>query len=673
MAKWLVLAAWLVGVVVAVPFAGKLSKALDNQNSAYLPAHAQSSRVLDLQARYGGPASQPVLVVGRRASGLTGADVSRAGAARLAVSALRLPGSGKVGALVLSPNHTGFVFSMTLASSGTPKEQSRQVSAITRAVGPSANGLAVGVTGPAALSAASNSAFNGIDTKLLYAAGGVVVVLLLLTYRSPWLWLLPVISVGLCVEVVEAIVYAAARSGLVVSSLVQGILIVVVFGAGTDYALLIVARYREELSRHADRHDAMAAALRRAAPTIVASGGTVIAAMACLTLASLASTSGLGPVVCIGVAVVLVGMLSLLPALLLIGGRWLFWPRVPHLGVATDLDRGPWGRLGNAISRRPRKVWVVTALAIGVLIVGLAAIQLNLNPLNDLRGTPPAVAGQRLVDSSFGPGLSAPADVVVPRSSLAAAERVALATPGVASLERPGALGPYVDIPAVLASDPYGSQAVHTVDLLRRRLRSMASPAALVGGPTAVQGDTNAAAAHDDYLVAPLALVVVLVILALLLRAIVAPLLILATVIVSFAATFGASTVIFRYLLGLAGIDPTIPLYVFIFLVALGVDYNIFLMTRVREETATLGTRAGTRRGLAVTGGVITSAGVVLAGTFAVLAVLPLVQLTEVGVAVALGVLLDTIVVRSVLLPALVLDIGPAMWWPGRLARAAKR
>lgn len=668
-AKWVVLAAWLVGVVLAVPFAGKLSKVLDNQNSAYLPVHSGSTRVLNLQARYGGPPSLPVVVVLRRAGGLNAADLARASADRLATTTMHIPGAGPVSPLAISADRSGAVFSLSLQDSNSATDVSQQVSAVTKALGHPGGGLQIGVTGPAALSATANSAFSGIDSTLLYAAGAVVVILLLVTYRSPFLWLLPVISVGLCLEVVEALAYSAARSGLVVSSLAQGILTVIVFGAGTDYALLLVARYREELSGHADRHDAMAGALRRAAPAIAASGATVIAAMACLTLASLASTRGLGPVVCIGVATVVVGMLTLLPALLMIGGRWLFWPRVPRTGAATDFDHGPWGRLGSAISARPRRVWVATGLALGVLIIGMAATQLDLNPLNEFTGTPPAVAGQRLVAASFGPGLGTPTDVVVPQASEAAAAAVVSATPGVASVGPPTQLGGYVDLPATLSVHPYGSRAITTVDILRSRLHSEVSSASLVGGQTAVLADTNSAAAHDDALVGPLALLVVLVILMLLLRAVIAPLLVLATVVLSFAATFGASTLIFRYALGLAGIDPTIPLYTFIFLVALGVDYNIFLMTRVREESIARGARSGMRRGLAVTGGVITSAGVVLAGTFAVLAVLPLVQLTEVGVAVAPGVLIDTIVVRSILLPALVLDVGPGVWWPGRLAR----
>ncbi len=323
-AKWVVLAAWVVGVILAVPFAGKLSKVLNNQDRAYLPVHSQSTQVSDIQSRYGGPSSLPVVVVVHRAGGLTTADLAQAASDRVEVSALHLANAGQVSALAISPNRSGAVFSLALANSNSATAVSDQITALTKAIGKPGGGLQVGVTGPAALSAASNSAFSGLDSTLLYAAGAVVVILLLVTYRSPFLWLLPVISVGLCLEVVEALAYSAARSGLVVSSLAQGILTVVVFGAGTDYALLLVARYREELSRHADRHDAMAAALRRAAPAIAASGATVAAAMACLTLASLASTRGLGPVVCIGVVTVVVGMLTLLPALLMIGGRWLF-------------------------------------------------------------------------------------------------------------------------------------------------------------------------------------------------------------------------------------------------------------------------------------------------------------------------------------------------------------
>lgn len=664
--KWLLAVLWVILVVVLAPFAGQLASQTDNRLSAFLPDDSESTQVIELQKRFGEAAGQPVVVVMQRDDGLTDADLERARAARQEIRELDL-GEAPVSPLQVSPDRSGVVFAQVLPDSRSPEQLTHAVEAVTDVIGSDSHGLHVGVTGDAALSVASNDAFTGIHTALLLASAGVVMLLLLLTYRSPVLWALPLFAVGIGLVAAQAAVYLAAKNGLVVNSLSQGILTVIVFGAGTDYALLLVARYREELRTTVDKHRAMGRAVRRTMPAVVASGGTVIAAMLCLLTASLSSTRGLGPVVAIGVACAVAVMLGLLPVLLLLGGRWIFWPRIPHEGSAADPEAGGWGRLASRVERRPRRIWITVSAVLLACTAGLTATQFQLNPLNAFRNNPPAVAAQHLISKSFDAAVGSPALVVAEKDDAQATRRVVADSTGVTSVSRPENLGPdKVLFKAVLDSDPYGQRALEIVKDLRSALGEHVSGTVEVGGATAVELDKQQAAARDDVVIIPLVLAVILLILIGLLRALVAPLLIIATVILSVAASFGISVVAFRYALDLPGIDPTIPLFVFIFLVALGVDYNIFLMDRVREEVSHWGTARGMRRGLAVTGVVITSAGAVLAGTFGTLGILPLVQLVEVGVAVAIGVLIDTFIVRSVLLPALIFDAGDRSWWPGK-------
>jgi RND superfamily putative drug exporter len=500
-------------------------------------------------------------------------------------------------------------------------------------------------------------------------------VLLLLIYRSPVLWLLPMLAVTGGLFTAQAAITLLARAGaLTVTDLSAGILNVLVFGAATDYALLLIARYRDELHTTSDHRQALAAAVRAATPAIAASGATVIAAMLCLLAATINSNRGLGPVAALGIAGGLLASLTLLPALLAVTGRRVFWPRTPHTdaaagnvaGTAGHLaapkpSSGMWVGLGTLIARRPRLVWVLTALVLAAGSVGLVDARLGLPQDGAFRGAAPTVVGQRLLDAHFPPGASAPALILTDTTASGAVQRAATATPGVVAVTPAERSGSRTLLRATLADEPDSAAAEQSVTALRDRLAGVPGARALVGGTTAVRLDSARGAAHDRAVVMPLVLAVVLLVL--LLRAVVAPLVLLATVVLSYAAALGVSVALFRAL-GLAGTDPSVPLYAFLFLVALGVDYNIFLMTRIREETLQHGTRAGTLRGLALTGGVITSAGLVLAATFTTLTVLPLVVLTETGLAVALGVLLDTLLVRSLLVPALTLDLGRRTWWP---------
>jgi RND superfamily putative drug exporter len=497
----------------------------------------------------------------------------------------------------------------------------------------------------------------------------IVIVILLVTYRSPVLWLLPLTCVFVALTAAQAVIYLLARNGgLTVNGQSAFILTVLVFGAGTDYALLLTARYREELRRHADRHEAMAVALGRAAPAIIASAATVILSLLCLLVAELSSTKSLGPVMAIGVAVGLCAMITLLPALLVIFGRWVFWPRRPDLGSAEPTERGLWARIGQRIARRPRVVWVVTAVVLGALALGVTQLEANgLQSKDSFRTAPEAVAGEEVLARHFPAGAGNPVQVVG-RAEAAGQLRAALSgAPGVTEVTPPVVKDGYVYLEGTLTSASDSQASYDLVDQLRTTVHAIPGADAKVGGGSAVNLDILRASRHDRDLVVPLVLVVVTIILGLVLRAIVAPLLLVATVVLSFGAALGVSALAFDHLFGFAGADPSFPLWTFVFLVALGIDYNIFLMTRVHEEAKRVGTRRGALIGLAATGGVITSAGIVLAGTFAALGTLPLVFVTEIGFAVAFGVLLDTFIVRSVLVSALTLDVGRWMWWPSRL------
>lgn len=664
-AKWVVLAVWLVLLVVSTPLAGKLSGQERNDATAQLPARSESLQVYQLQQRYQGNRPDVAIVVYHRAGGLTDGDRSRIKADATALGRARLPGEGTVPPPRFATDTAAVRVPIT---HGTDVSEEDDVTALRQRVGHGGGGLEIRVAGAPAYNADHNTALNGLDHTLLYAAAGVVIVLLLLTYRSPVLWLLPLASVGLGLRVAQAASYEFARHGGIVTSLAAGILTVLAFGAGTDYALLLIARYREELHRYADRHEAMAVALRRSSGAVVASAGTVIVAMLCLLAASFGTTKGLGPVLAIGVAAALLAMLTLLPALLVVLGRWVFWPLVPRAGAGPHRVRGPWARLGGALGRRPRTAWVVTVLALLALGGGLVGLRFDVDPADQFQHRPDSVVGQQWLDDAFPAQAADPVVILTSASDAEAARRAAAGTAGISGAVVGGRVGERVEVDATLRHDTYADSSFSAVTSLRQRLSS-AAPGSLVGGSTAVQLDVRDATTRDDKVLVPLILAVILVILCLLLRAVVSPLLLMATVVLSFGASLGVSVQVLTHVFGLRGVNPVIPLYAFLFLVALGVDYNIFLMHRAREESGVDGLRVGMVRALATTGGVITSAGLVLAGTFAVLVTLPLNDFLAVGLTVALGVLIDTFVVRSVLVPALHLDLGDRAWWPSRRSK----
>jgi RND superfamily putative drug exporter len=534
-----------------------------------------------------------------------------------------------------------------------------------------ANGLVSHVTGPLGNAADNNNVFKGISGTLLWSAVAVVILILLITYRSPVLWLLPVLSSGVALIIAQAVIYLlAAHAGLVVNAQSAGILEVLVFGASTDYALLIVARYREELRRHDRRHPAMAEALRRAGPAIIASGATVILALLTLSVAQLNSTSALGPVLAIGVAVGMLVMITLLPALLVTFPRGVFWPYKPTYGSSEPTTRGLWARVGWSIASRARMTWTATAVILGVLALGLTGLKADgLTNAQAFRGHPDSVTGARVLAAHFPAGGGEPVIVIGNPGAAAQLRSAFAATRGIASVSPPASRAGHAYLEGTLTAPPDSQAAYDTIDRVRAAVHAVPGASAQVGGVTAIGLDVKRATAHDRNVIIPLILVVVFVILGLLLRALVAPLILTATVVLSFAAALGVSAFFFNHVFGFGGADTAFPLFVFVFLVALGIDYNIFLMTRVREEAIRRDARHGAIVGLAATGGVITSAGFVLAGTFAVLATIPSTFLTELGFAVAFGILLDTIVVRLLLVTALNLDVGRWMWWPGKLAQ----
>ncbi|MFJ4561929.1 MMPL family transporter [Streptomyces massasporeus] len=680
-AKWLVLVFWVVVLVVAAPLAMKLTDAQDNDAASWLPGSAESTQVLQISEDFR-PEQIPAVVIYARESGLTAQD--RAQIAEDVRQLKQLSDHGIIGEQTRGPvfdrqvdPRAAQVFVPILMDEEGWERISPAVDSIRDDVGTGSDGMTVHITGPGGTSADFAEAFEGIDSTLLFAAMAVVIVMLLITYRSLTLLVVPLIAVVCALFTSQALIYLLAEhAGLTVNGQSAGILTVLVFGAGTDYALLLVARYREELRRHEDRHEAMALALHRAGPAVLASGATVVLSMLVLLAAEMNSTSGLGPVAAIGVAVALVAMMSLFPALLVIFGRWIFWPVVPHYGSPDPTERGVWARTGRRIARRPRMIWAVTALALAVCSLGL--IQLRAEGIGNadaFTGKPDSIAGQEVSARYFPAGSGDPLVIVSNQAQAVQVGRAVAGTPGVVpqSLGLPPGTKPAFEgqvlFEATMTAPADSEAAKQTVERVRDAVHAVPDADAKVGGGTAALLDMDKATTHDNVVIIPLVLVVVLLILCGLLRALIAPLLLIGTVILSFTAALGISALAFRYIFDYAGEATDFPLFVFVFLVALGIDYNIFLTTRIREEAARQGTRPGVVTALAATGAVITSAGLVLAGTFAALGTLPMVAFAEIGFTVALGVLIDTFIVRSVLVTSLFLDVGPKVWWPHPLAR----
>jgi putative drug exporter of the RND superfamily len=691
---------WLSIGGIGGPYFGKISQVSSNDATSYLPASSDATKVQNLEVKFADKKVLPAVVLFVRDGGLTDVDTAFV-TGRIAAIAKASGVATGVSPAITSKDGKAVEIVVPVKDNTALDTSVSNLRALIARDAP--HGLAGYVTGPAGQIADLGGAFAGIDGVLLLVAVLAVFVILIIVYRSPILPILVLLTsiFALCAAIF--VIWHLARDGAVaLNGQVQGILFILVIGAATDYSLLYVSRYREALRDNQKRWDATLAALRGAFAPILASAGTVILGLLCLLLSDLNSNKALGPVGAIGIAFALLAALTMLPALLLAFGRTAFWPLRPKFGsehpqVGGASVKGLWPRLGRGVSRHPRWVWVVCAVLLLGASAGLLQLKASGTPQSAVvEGHSQARDGQTALGKHFPQGSGSPAVIVADKGSLQDVATKALDTAGVSSVSvlssdspsgsypvttagvqplipgvPPGAPTVYegkVLLQATLSKDPDSDAAQKTVEKLRTNVAG--SGHAIVGGTTATSIDTNAAAVHDRDLIIPVVLLVILVVLMLLLRSIVAPLLLIGSVVLSFSATIGISAIVFNHVFKFVGADPAVPLYGFIFLVALGVDYNIFLMTRVREESVLHGTHDGVIRGLVITGGVITSAGIVLAATFAALGVIPVLFLSQIAFIVGFGVLLDTIVVRSLLVPALSYDIGRRIWWPSALSRS---
>ncbi len=796
--KWIVFAVWFVTIFIAsgpANLPGKFEDAESNEATSYLPGDAESTKALDATESLQKGEIAPAVIIYRRASGLTATDARTIEEDVGKMTEKRYPGviadgataasGGKKAANPLAEasldNLPPGCAGPTSTVPGQPADYAPFVGPVCSSDGKAAivtsyikangegdrildpvkdwrdkisdpgGGLEVKITGGAGFSADAIEVFEGINGTLLLAALSLVIFLLIVIYRSPMFFFIPLAAVVFAEILSRSIGYGVSELGVTINGQSSSIMSVLVLGAGTDYALLLVARYREELHHTVDKHEAMRTALVSAGPAIFASAATVIAALLCLTIAKVNGTAGLGPIAAIGIACAALSSLTLLPALLTIFGRRAFWPFVPHtpetapsatevsgrarerivegsgvaaffkvfvaclvvlvllplvllnwllrrlsgrripslivgpldkaifkpyevrrhrLEHAADVTHGFWKRVGDRVAVSPQRTMAGSIALLLVLCAGFAFFSTDLTSEDSYRTEVESVEGQHLLDKSFPSGTTALTDIVVPERAEVPEVRSSVAqVGGVEQVSGPVAEGtPGVLVQATLEPNPYSTEAFDLVDPIRNAAHS-AAPEALVGGPTAVEFDVRDAAGWDSIVIPPIILLVVFLILIGLLRAVTAPLVLIGTVILSYLAALGVAYFVFDVIFGFPGSDPSLPLFAFVFLVALGVDYNIFLIARAREETIKHGSKQGILRALAVTGGVITSAGIVLAGTFSVLAVLPLTFLTELGFVVAFGVLLDTFLVRSVLVPAIALALGDRFWWPSALSK----
>jgi putative drug exporter of the RND superfamily len=699
---------WLVVAAVAGPYSGRLSQVQENDNSQFLPADAESQRVAALSGDFTAAETFPAFVVAesdapltpgqladftRFAEGIGDLPVPVAGAPDRTVGEFLVPGPVVVvpapdgrAALALV-NFDSAQLGSTLPDGEAPIKVAVD-SIREREGGVGGDGVTVSTAGPAATIADLVTAFGGIDGTLLLVAGLAVLVILLVVYRSPVLPFFVLLTAGFALATASGVVYLLADADVVtLDGQGQGILSILVVGAATDYALLLVARYREELRRHDDRFEAMWLAWRRTLEPVAASAATVVLGVLCLLLADIGPTRGLGPVAAVGIACSLLAALTFLPALLVLPGRarpgehgrWIFWPARPHVGSPGPEARGVWARVAGLVGRRPAAVAAGSALVLLVLAAFAPTLPASgVTQADTFLDRVESVTGAETLARHFPAGSGSPTLVVGPADRVEELTRAVRDTAGVSLVVPTAAPGQppgdplvadgRVQLQVTLADPADSPEAEDVVTDLRSRLDAV-SPDALVGGSTALNLDVRDYATGDRDRIIPVVLLVIFVVLALLLRSLVAPVLLILANVLSFGATLGAAALVFNHVFHFPGGDPSVPLYAFVFLVALGIDYSIFLMTRVREESLHRGTRPGVLIGLAVTGGVITSAGVVLAATFAALAVLPILFLVQIAFLVAFGVLLDTLVVRSLLVPALVHLLGRRTWWPHPMAR----
>jgi RND superfamily putative drug exporter len=628
-----------------------------------LPDGAESTSVSRLQASLPSTDVAPAIVVfDRDGDRLTRADLSAIRNKTRALAPFSISADDGLRP-VPAQDQTAVLVPVPMSLAVSDAELRTSIESIREELGTGLpEGLRAQVTGAPAYEVDLSAVFDGADVTLLLATVGVVALLLIVTYRSPWLWLVPLTVVGLGDQVAARLVAGGSLLlDFAIDESIIGITSVLVFGAGTNYALLLIARYREELRHVEDRHVAMTAAVRQAAPAILASSSTVVLALLSLALADTPSTRSLGYAGAIGIATAVLYALVLLPAALVLFGRRLFWPFVPRLGDADPTRSGPWARAGAVVVRRPLPVALGSVVLLLALAAGVSSINVGLAQDEQFRETPEAVSGQQALAAAFPAGSSEPTVLMTEPGKAQDVIAAARAVDGVQEVIQGPQAGDVVELQAVLTAAPETTEAFDII----KRLRAALVGDALVGGSDAQALDAQEAAAADRRVIIPAVLGIVVVILVLLLRSVVAALVLVATVVATYVSSLGASWWAFDRLFDFPALDLGVPLLGFLFLVALGVDYNIFLITRAREEAEHSDTRTAITVALAVTGGVITSAGILLAAVFAVLGVLPLITLTQLGILVGFGVLLDTLLVRSLLVPALVSMLGDRFWWPG--------
>lgn len=713
---------WLVAAAFGGPTFGKLSSVSTNDQASFLPANAEATQVSEWQSEFRESDSIPAIVVLESEDPISPQELPQYAELADDISGVEGVQSDNVAGPIPSEDGVAVQYIVPIADSEQLQET---VAALTEVVAANApDGTTSYVTGPAGLTADLANAFGGIDGILLGVALAAVFIILLVVYRAVLLpFLVLATSVfALCASIL--VIYLLAREGLIsLSGQSQGILSILVIGAATDYSLLLVARYRESLLQYQSRWTAMVKALRGSSAPIVASGATVIIALLCLLFSQLKSNQSLGPIAATGIVFSLLAALTFLPAVLLATGRSAFWPfrprpgagdgTAPASGTATGLEgaRGLWKRVGGLVARRPRVTWISSLVLLLAAAAGVTQLQAAGVPQSDfILAESDAVKGQQVQAEHFDAGSGSPVIIIAGADDRQEVLAEVKETPGVTqasfftgSSPQNAPSGPPSGPPSDASPDapsgpPSGAEAqsdpvvrdgrvmINAItdkpaqseaaeDVIRelRQIAPEANPEVLVGGTTAVALDTNVAAQSDLRTIIPLVLIVILAILMVLLRSVLAPVLLIASVVLSYLSALGVSALVFDHVFDFPGADASVPLFGFVFLVALGVDYNIFLMTRVREESVELGTRPGILKGLVKTGGVITSAGIVLAATFAALGVIPILFLVQIAFIVSFGVLLDTVVVRSLLVPALSYDIGPRIWWPGRLSKEPGR
>ncbi len=634
----------------------------NSQSPVSLPPSAESARAAELAGQFpGGDRAPAILVVTRNDGGpLTPDDHAAADAARARISGTPLmvsaDGAAAVAATPLDRELSGFALNDAVRSLRNAAKDGLPT------------GLQAQITGGPAFGADIANAFSGANITLLAVTASVVALLLILTYRSPVLWLVPLLVVAFADRagslVGEALTSAA---GLIADGSTAGITSVLVFGAGTNYALLLISRYREELRHEPNHRSALRTAVRTAAPAIVASNATVVLALLTLLFATSPSTRSLGLQAASGLIVAAVFSLFVLPPLLAVCGVRLFWPFIPRPGGPDPVTTGMWHRIAESVARRPVWIAATSITLLAALATGLLGIHTGLSQTEQFRIKAESVTGYETVAAHFPGGLTDPIRVIGSTDRAPQVQPAITGVEGVVSATEAGRTETgLTQWSVVTESAPATASSFETVAALRDSVHEV-DPGAVVGGADAQALDARKAAIRDRQVLVPAILAVVLAVLLVLLRAVIAPLLLVTVTVLSALAALGLGGWVSVHAFGFPALDNTTPLFAFLFLVALGVDYTIFLVTRAAEETRVYGTRAGIVRAVSATGAVITSAGIVLAAVFCVLGVLPLIVLTQLGVIVGLGILLDTFLVRTVVIPALFAILGPRVWWPSDL------